>query len=550
MVKDRWGRPAHGEPGEALRQVVTPVPEIGPAEALGYVLYAGLTYNTIFAARGVPISVFDLHDRDLHVPGSGAVALIAALGSEVAREGRLRVGELRVLYPGVSNLLSPRAGEDPMHADFKIQGYETPDGSFAQFVRGPGAAVARPHGAAHARRGLRLHAGPGDGVQGAVRRGARAAGRARLRGRRRRRHRHPCRRGGRAARRARDRPRLHRGQGPAGSRRRRPRLCQSQGAGHGGRVHAGAAGAGRARGVAAPRRGLPRARARGAGRRFHRRGRVLGGARSLRPDGRSPRAGRPARLLRRHQRLHADLSRQGGRGPAAEMLRRADLRPREGVLVYWGLEDGGDDDPVAAGATAAALAAGARVVVACRLDRQAARVKAAHAVQGVVSLETLARGGPIQLAGRDARLRHGSRRLSRAIRTPPSSRSASRWAVSSPPPTIRAAIPIWWWSGRGRTRWGSAPSWRAPSRGAWSSWRRPRAGASPSTRRTCGCTRSAILFPTFAVLGSHLSNAHQADEVVRLLDAGALPPHAPAVRDWAALAECHQLIHENRHAGT
>ena len=58
-----------------------------------------------------------------------------AKGGVVAREGRLSVGELRVLYPGVSDLLSPRAGEDPMHADFKIQGYETPDGSFAQFVR-------------------------------------------------------------------------------------------------------------------------------------------------------------------------------------------------------------------------------------------------------------------------------------------------------------------------------------------------------------------------------------------------------------------------------
>ena len=59
-----------------------------------------------------------------------------------------------------------------------------------------------------------------------------------------------------------------------------------------------------------------------------------------------------------------------------------------------------------------------------------------------------------------------------------------------------------------------------------------------------------VLFPTFAVLGSHLSNAHQAEEVVRLLDAGALPPHAPVVHGWTALAECHQLIHENRHAGT
>src|SRR2546422_5241471 len=136
VVKDPQGRPAHGEPRDALQRVIVPVPEIGPNEALGYVLYAGLTYNTIFAARGVPISVFDLHDRDRHVPGSGALILVAAVGAEVAREGRLKVGELRVLYPGVSDLLSPRAGEDPMHADFKIQGYETPDGSFAQFVRG------------------------------------------------------------------------------------------------------------------------------------------------------------------------------------------------------------------------------------------------------------------------------------------------------------------------------------------------------------------------------------------------------------------------------
>jgi len=135
VLKDRLGRPAHAEPREALRAVTQPVPTIGPSEALGYVLYAGLTYNTVFAARGVPVSVFDLHDRDLQVPGSGAVVVVAAVGAEVAREGRLKVGELRVLYPGVSNLLSPRAGEDPMHADFKIQGYETPDGSFAQFVR-------------------------------------------------------------------------------------------------------------------------------------------------------------------------------------------------------------------------------------------------------------------------------------------------------------------------------------------------------------------------------------------------------------------------------
>src|SRR5205823_2899714 len=36
-----------------------------------------------------------------------------------------------------------------------------------------------------------------------------------------------------------------------------------------------------------------------------------------------------------------------------------------------------------------------------------------------------------------------------------------------------------------------------------------------------------VLFPTFAVLGSHLSNAHQAQECARLVDAGALAVHSP-----------------------
>ena len=70
VVKDRLGRPAHDEPRASLHRVTLPVPRPAPDEAIGYVLYAGLTYNTLFAARGVPISVFDLHDRDLHVPGS------------------------------------------------------------------------------------------------------------------------------------------------------------------------------------------------------------------------------------------------------------------------------------------------------------------------------------------------------------------------------------------------------------------------------------------------------------------------------------------------
>ena len=59
-----------------------------------------------------------------------------------------------------------------------------------------------------------------------------------------------------------------------------------------------------------------------------------------------------------------------------------------------------------------------------------------------------------------------------------------------------------------------------------------------------------ILFPSFAILGSHLSNAHQASAVVHLIDGGALDVHAPAIHPWEELAEANQAIHENRHTGT
>ena len=561
VVKDRWGRPAHGEPAVALRPVVTPVPEIGPTEALGYVLYAGLTYNTIFAARGVPISVFDLHDRDLHVPGSGAVALVAALGSEVAREGRLRVGELRVLYPGVSNLLSPRAGEDPMHADFKIQGYETPDGSFAQFVRGQA-----PQWLAHTER-LTLPEGsafmldletvykalydvarvqPGErvfveGAAGGT--GIHAVAVAALRGAR-----------------------------VTGlvSTEDKGRLVLA-GGGHD-YVNRKAPGM---EGVftPVPRAAAERAEWRRRGEAF--RARVLdrqGGGPPAATSGATPGGPMDVVVSSVGRDLFArmvDLLGPGGRlvfygatsgytltflgkaGAAApaEMLRRADLRPREGVLVYWGLEDGGDDDPVAEAVTVAALAAGARVVVACCRDRQAARVKAAHAVSGVVSLETLARAGTfhwpdampdydVDLDGyrayQDTTLKPFGLAVGRLLATADNPRGNPDLVVERAGQDTLGISTFLARPFTGRVVFVEATEGRRFSFYAPNVWMHEK----------------RVLFPTFAVLGSHLSNAHQAEEVVRLLDAGALPPHAPVVHDWTALAECHQLIHENRHAGT
>ena len=254
VVKDRWGRPAHGEPadGAAARgdAGARDRPQRG-TRATYSTRASPTTRSSPPAACPSPCSTFTIGTSTCRA--SGAVVLVAALGSEVAREGRLRVGELYVLYPGVSNLLSPRAGEDPMHADFKIQGYETPDGSFAQFVRGPGAAVLSiterltlPEGSAfmldletvykalydvaRVQPGERVFvegAAGGTGIHAvavAALRGARVTGLVSTE----------------------DKGRLVLAA-------RRPRLCQSQGAGYGGRVHAGPAGGRRAGGVAAPR---------------------------------------------------------------------------------------------------------------------------------------------------------------------------------------------------------------------------------------------------------------------------------------------------------
>jgi len=135
VIKDPvTGAPAHGEPGEVEQQVVVPVEPAGPNDVLLYVLASEVNFNDIWAITGIPVSPFDSHDRDVQVTGSGGVGLVAAVGESVKAEGRLRVGDLVTVYSGQSALLSPMAGRDPMSADFRIQGYETFEGSHQQFL--------------------------------------------------------------------------------------------------------------------------------------------------------------------------------------------------------------------------------------------------------------------------------------------------------------------------------------------------------------------------------------------------------------------------------
>ena len=130
----KTGAPDHGDPNDAEKLVVVKTPSPGPNEALVFMLTSEVNYNDIWAMTGVPVSPFDARDVDVHISGSGGVGLVAALGPELVREGRIALGELVTVYSGQSELLSPDQGLDPMAADFRIQGYERADGTHAQFV--------------------------------------------------------------------------------------------------------------------------------------------------------------------------------------------------------------------------------------------------------------------------------------------------------------------------------------------------------------------------------------------------------------------------------
>ena len=128
------GEPRFGQPQQSEVELIVPVEAPLPNEALVYVLASEVNFNDIWALTGVPVSPFDNHEEDVQVTGSGGVALVAALGSQAKREGRLKVGDLVAVYSGQTDLLSPLAGRDPMYVGFSIQGYETRTGSHAQFL--------------------------------------------------------------------------------------------------------------------------------------------------------------------------------------------------------------------------------------------------------------------------------------------------------------------------------------------------------------------------------------------------------------------------------
>ncbi|MDB5469682.1 MAG: ccrA, partial [Caulobacter sp.] len=108
--------------------------EIGEDEVLVLVMAAGVNYNGVWAALGEPISPLDGHKHPYHVAGSDASGIVWAVGKKVKR---WKVGDEVVIHCNQDDGDDEECnGGDPMFSTSqRIWGYETPDGSFAQFCR-------------------------------------------------------------------------------------------------------------------------------------------------------------------------------------------------------------------------------------------------------------------------------------------------------------------------------------------------------------------------------------------------------------------------------
>ncbi|MCP5038100.1 MAG: crotonyl-CoA carboxylase/reductase [Rhodobacteraceae bacterium] len=127
-------RERHGEPDKSMLVEVVETPRIDSHEVLIMVMAAGVNYNGVWAGLGIPVSPFDIHKAEFHVAGSDAAGIIWAVGDKVKN---WRVGDEVVVHCNQDDGDDEECnGGDPMFSTSqRIWGYETPDGSFAQFTR-------------------------------------------------------------------------------------------------------------------------------------------------------------------------------------------------------------------------------------------------------------------------------------------------------------------------------------------------------------------------------------------------------------------------------
>ncbi|MFZ9708170.1 MAG: AMP-binding protein [Steroidobacteraceae bacterium] len=561
VVKDpATGAPDHGLPKNVEREILLPVPQPGPLEAVVYVLASEVNFNDIWAITGIPVSPFENHDLDYQVTGSGGVALVAAIGSELKREGRVKVGDLVTVYSGQSDLLSPLAARDPMYAGFSIQGYETDTGSHQQFllVQGPqlhplppdltlesagsyvlnlGTVVRALFTTLKIERGRTIFvegAATGTGfeaLKSAARNGLTAVGLVS----------------------SAERATFIASQGASGAiNRRDPQWASAF------RV--------------VPESGEAIAA-------WEREGEALLSALRTQTGGRLAdyvvsHAGqesfpRSFQLLAEHGTLTFYGATSGyafsfvgkpGQSSPEEMLRRASLRAGEAVLLYYGVDGAALLDPVGLEAIEAVRTAGGRLVVATMSDAQREFVQSlgfGDAVRGVVSLEDLHRK-----EGRDFDWPKSLPAMPDAKRDTANFKEAVRQFQERTMKPFGTAIGRWLRSADNPRGYPDLIIERAGHDALAAST----SLVKPFTGRVVYCEtmqgrrytfyapqvwmrQRRILMPTATIAGTHLCNAFEVARMNDMIAAGQLEVSPPTLVPWDALPQAHQAMWDNTHAG-
>ena len=135
-----------GTPMQAFQQEVVDIPAIADDEVLVYVMAAGINYNNVWAGLGVPVDVIGARNKafakgeqgepePFHIGGSDASGIVYKVGKDVTN---VKVGDEVVIHCGQysRNCEWVKSGGDPMYSPtFRIWGYESNWGSFAQFTK-------------------------------------------------------------------------------------------------------------------------------------------------------------------------------------------------------------------------------------------------------------------------------------------------------------------------------------------------------------------------------------------------------------------------------
>src|SRR5438552_10848505 len=126
-----------GEPKDAFQLEEIEVPEPGAFEVIVRVMAAGVNDNTVWAALGKPVSVFDYGDHPQwghHIGGSDASGVVWKVGEGVTK---WTPGDEVVIHCNQASYEDVEVhGLDPLAAPSQlIWGYETTWGSFAQFTK-------------------------------------------------------------------------------------------------------------------------------------------------------------------------------------------------------------------------------------------------------------------------------------------------------------------------------------------------------------------------------------------------------------------------------